>query len=65
MRTSRHPSTNPAPDDRDRGRSYVETPATLEKAFAEALERNKERLNAQREEIKRAAELARSSVAKT
>ena len=38
---------------RDRGRGYVESKATMEKAFAEAIERNRSRLKAQGEEIRR------------
>jgi hypothetical protein len=51
----RHPSTNPAPDDRDRGRGYVESPAALERAFQEALDRNRKRLTEQRESLRRFA----------
>jgi hypothetical protein len=59
----RHPSTNPGSHDRDRdrGRGYIESPATLEKAFAEALERTKARLDEQREEIRQAGETRRAA----
>jgi hypothetical protein len=40
---------------RDRGRGYIESKATMEKAFAEAIERTRAMLNAQREEIRRTA----------
>ena len=45
--------TKRGPDKRDRGSSYVESKSAMEKALTEALERNKERLNVQREEIRR------------
>jgi hypothetical protein len=63
MHRLRHPSTNPASHDRDRGRGYVESPATLEKALAEALEANRQKLATQRKELRLAA-VRRSASAK-
>ena len=59
FRRTRLPSAKPHAE-RDRGHSYIESAATLEKAFAEALERNRERLDAQREEVKRLGEIRRA-----
>jgi hypothetical protein len=56
---TRHSSSHRAPDVRDRGRGYVESKATMEKAFAEAIERNRSRLKAQREELRRTAAVRR------
>jgi len=58
-RTRKHLLPSCKPDTRDRGHSYIETPATLEKAFAEALELGRARLAQQREQIKREAAVQR------
>jgi hypothetical protein len=59
MYRARHPSSVKAPDDRGRGHSYVESAGSMERQFAEALERNRQRLSEQREELRRRAELRR------
>jgi hypothetical protein len=57
MYRSRHPSAG-RPSDAGRN-EYIESPQRLEREFQKALERNKERLNVQREEIKRLAAVQR------
>jgi hypothetical protein len=53
MYRSRHPAAC-RPSDAGRN-DYVESPAKLARAFEEALERNRQRLDEQREEIRRSA----------
>lgn len=55
----RRSTSQRAPDVRDRGSSYIESPAAMEREFQKAIERNKERLNVQRKEIKRLAAVQR------
>jgi hypothetical protein len=59
----RRSTSQRAPDVRDRGSGYVESPTTLDRQLAEGLERTRAMLEQQRARIKREAELARSSVA--
>jgi hypothetical protein len=56
MYRSRHSSSPRAPDARTRGSGYVESPAKLEREFQKALKRNRQRLDEQRERIKRKAQ---------
>jgi hypothetical protein len=44
----------------DTRRDYVESPAKLAKAFEEAVERNRQRLSEQREELQRRARIRRN-----
>jgi hypothetical protein len=53
MYRTRRLASQRTPEDRGRGSGYGESPATLERAFQEALERNRQRLDEQREEIRR------------
>jgi transcriptional regulator of heat shock response len=58
MYRTRHPSAR-RPSDAGRN-EYVESPAKLERQFQKALERNRQRLDQQRERIKREAGIAQS-----